>query len=191
MYKLCKTEQSARRQQEIEEGLLSMMLQHRYEDITVSDLCEKLELPRKSFYRYFGSKEDALLGLLDHRLMKYETQNESSTTTRNPRFTLNLHWFFEFWLKQKDLLDALEFSNLSGILVQRAIHNSRQGEIFDVAPDTYSKADVEMSTGFIVCGLMSVVLQWHHDGYQQSAREMAESAYKMLSRPLVPWIEME
>ena len=74
MYKLCKTEQSARRQQEIEEGLLAMMLQQPYEEISVSDLCKKMDLPRKSFYRYFGSKEDALYGLLDRRLMGYETQ---------------------------------------------------------------------------------------------------------------------
>ena len=47
-----------------------------------------------------------------------------------------------------------------------------------------------MTTGFIVCGLMSTVLQWHHDGYQQSPREMAETAYKMLNRPLVPNLEI-
>ena len=38
MYKLCKTEQSAQRQIEIEEGLLALMQQHRYEEITVSNL---------------------------------------------------------------------------------------------------------------------------------------------------------
>lgn len=190
MYKLCKTEQSARRQIEIEEGLLSMMLQRRYEEITVSELCEKMNLPRKSFYRYFGSKEDALYGLMDHRLMGYETQYTGDSSFHRKGITLHLSWFFEFWLTQKDLLDALERSGISGILVQRAIHNSRRAEIFDIAPETYSKAEVEMSTGFVVCGLMSIVLQWHHDGYQQSPREMAEAAYKMLSRPVVPWIEI-
>ncbi len=190
MYKLCKTEQSAQRQQEIEEGLLSMMRQRRYEEITVSDLCEKLGLPRKSFYRYFGNKEDALLGLLDHRLMRYESHNYSDSTRYKKGITLNLRWFFEFWLTQKDLLDALAYSNISGILVERAIHNSQKADIFDYASGTYSKADVEMHTGFLVCGLMSVVLQWHHDGYRQSPRDMAEASYKMLSRPMDSWIEL-
>ena len=52
MYKLCKTEQSARRQKELEQGLLKIMLQSRYEDISVSELCDNLNIPRKSFYRY-------------------------------------------------------------------------------------------------------------------------------------------
>lgn len=190
MYKLCKTEQSARRQQEIEEGLLSMMQQRRYEDISVSDLCQKLGVPRKSFYRYFGSKEDAFYGLLDHRLMGYETQYAGGMSPQKVGITLDLNWFFEFWLTQKDLLDALERSGVSGILVQRAIYNSQRAEIFEYAPEYYSKADVEMTTGFIVCGLMSIVLQWHHDGYRQPPREMAETAYKMLSRPLVSNIEL-
>ena len=186
MYKICKTEQSARRQQEIQEGLLQLMLTKGYEDITVSDLCGKLQLPRKSFYRYFGSKEDALMGLLDQRLMGYETGNRSGGAVPGKGFILDLNWFFEFWLTQKDLLDALERSGLSGILVQRAIHNSSRAEIFDYAPEHYSRADVEMTTAFIVCGLMSIVLSWHHDGYLRLPGEMAETAQRMLDRPLVP-----
>ena len=190
MYKLCKTEQSARRQSEIEEGLLSMMGKVPYEEITVKDLCSRLNLPRKSFYRYFGSKEDALYALLDHRLMGYETKYTGEIAAANSGITLHLTWFFEFWMTQKDLLDALERSGLSGILVQRAVFHSRREEIFAYAPENFSNADVEMTTGFIVCGLMSVVLQWHHNGYPQSPQEMAETAYKMLNRPMTPWIEI-
>ena len=51
MYKLCKTEQSARRQRELEEGLLSAMKLWRYDEITISDLCEQMEIPRKAIYR--------------------------------------------------------------------------------------------------------------------------------------------
>lgn len=190
MYKLCKTEQSARRQQEIEEGLLAMMCKRPYEDISVSDLCAQLGIPRKSFYRYFGSKEDALYGLIDHRLMTYETNYTGSPHFENLAITLDINWFFAFWLTQKDLLDALERSNLSGMLVQRSIYHSRNAEIFAQAPAEYTKADMEIATSFIVCGLMSTVLQWHHDGYPQSPGEMAEAAYKLLKRPLIPGAEV-
>lgn len=190
MYKLCKTEQSAKRQLEIEEGLLSLMLQCRYEEISVSDLCDRLQMPRKSFYRYFGSKEDALYALLDHRLMGYETLYKGSAGSLKPGITLDLNWFFEFWRMQKDLLDALAHSGLTGILVERSIQNSQRSEIFAYASESYSKADVEMVTSFTVCGLMTVVTRWHHGGYQQSPKEMAETAYKMLTRPLVPDAEL-
>ena len=50
MYKLCKTEQSSARQRELELGLLEVMMQQRYEDITISQLCEKLQIPRGERY---------------------------------------------------------------------------------------------------------------------------------------------
>ena len=66
MYKQCETEQSAARQRRMEQGLLEMMGQKRYEDISVSDLCAFLGVPRKTFYRYFSGKDGALFSLIDH-----------------------------------------------------------------------------------------------------------------------------
>lgn len=190
MYKLCKTEQSAARQQKIEQTLLELMGSRRYEEITVSDLCARMGIPRKSFYRYFGGKDDVLYALVDHRLMEYETRYSGTISREHPGIVLNLNWFFEFWLTQKDLLDALERSKISGILVERAVQNSQRAEIFEYAPETYSRADMEMVTSFIVCGLMSIVLRWHQQGYRQSSGEMAQTAYKMLNRPMIPGLEL-
>ena len=68
MYKICHTEESSRRQRELEQGLLEAMGKTPYEKITLTELCRQLEIPRKSFYRYFPTKEDCLLALMDHTL---------------------------------------------------------------------------------------------------------------------------
>ena len=73
MYKLCKTEQSAKRQRELEQVLLRMMNSTLYEDITVINFCENAGIPRKAFYRYFSSKDGALHALLDHTLLELES----------------------------------------------------------------------------------------------------------------------
>lgn len=184
MYKLCKTEQSTVRQRQIEEGLLALMQTRRYDDITVSDLCARLEIPRKSFYRYFSGKDGALIALLDHRLMEYENRPDENVNLWEHVFYVDLDWFFTFWKLQKPLLDALEHSGLSGMLVERAIRNSREAQIFDYG--SYSPEYVEASTAFTVCGIMSMVLQWHHEGYGRSVEEMAALARELLGRPLVP-----
>ena len=160
MYKLCITEQSAQRQRRLEEGLLNAMLNLRYEDISVSDLCDQMGIPRKSFYRYFASKDGALHALIDHRLMDYETRRGSTNIGGRNGFYLDLPWFFEFWLDQKPLLDALSRSDISGLLVTSSI-------------------------AFAVCGLMTLVIQWHRDGYRQTPQEMAELTYKIMSKPLI------
>ena len=73
MYKLCKTEQSARRQRELEQGLLNAMCTHRYEEISVSDLCDQMGVPRKSFYRYFDGKDGAMQSLLYHNITDFHS----------------------------------------------------------------------------------------------------------------------
>ena len=184
MYKLCKSEQSARRQRWIEDGLLAEMGLRRYEEITVSDLCQRLELPRKSFYRYFSGKDGALFALIDHRLLEFDSRPDEKVKFLKNGFSLDLEWFFTFWQLQKPLLDALERSGLSGVLVERAVDNSREAQMF--ACGDRSPEYVQAVTSFTICGMMSMVLQWHHGGYRQSAGEMAELARQMLSRPLIP-----
>ena len=188
MYKLCKTEQSARRQRQIEDALLAAMQTKRYEDISVSDLCGEAGIPRKAFYRYFSGKDGALFALLDHRLMEYENRAGEWGNLWKYGFSVDLNWFFEFWQMQKPLLDALEHSGLSGILVERAIRIFQEATIFQYRE--HSREYVDAATAFATCGLMSLVLQWHHNGYNKSPREMAELSRKILTRPMVPGLEL-
>ena len=71
MYKLCKTEQSAKRQREIEGALFDLLMKKSYSDITVTEICDVLSMPRKAFYRYFDSKDDTLYALIEHTMAEY------------------------------------------------------------------------------------------------------------------------
>lgn len=186
MYKLCKTEQSAARQRVLEEGLLNAIFTHRYDELSVSDLCIHLGVPRKSFYRYFSSKEGALLSLIDHTLMSFEgfylpSPGELRTLSRD------LSQFFAFWLQHRTLLDALQKNNLSGLLIQRAIayalSDTAMPRRFLPGDDPETQKQV---VSFAVCGLMSMVLNWHQTGFAEPIPKMVESAVRVLSRPLFP-----
>lgn len=185
MYKLCKTEQSAARQRELEEGLLNIMLSRHYDEISVSELCDQLNVPRKSFYRYFSGKDGALHALIDHTLLEYEGFQIAGKSSATRSYQLDLEQFFRFWLLQKPLLDALERSGLSGVLVTRSIDHA----LSDVGmPHRFlrqkERAARQHATMFGVCGLMSMILDWHHRGYDLSARQMSEIAVKLLTEPL-------
>lgn len=184
MYKQCRTEKSSVRQRELEQGLLQMMLKKHFDEISVSDLCEELGVPRKSFYRYFASKDGALYALIDHALMDYDVH------TTHPEFDdyrtplQYMAGVFDYWINCKPLLDALEKSNLSGILIQRALDYSKE---MDVLPNFMKITDRrlrEYGTMFTVCGLMTMIVQWHHDGFSKSTEEMAELSMQLFSKPL-------
>lgn len=184
MYKVCRTEQSARRQRELELVLLQMMLKRRYEDLSVSDLCESMQIPRKSFYRYFASKDGALFSLIDHTIGDFfqypaiEKQGKSDAA-------FDLERFFVFWYERKDLLDALQRSNLSGILVARASAFTMQEGYLPRQFKRMSSEAQGMVMAFTVSGLMAMLFSWHRQGFRVTPGEMAKMAIEMLTKPMI------
>lgn len=187
MYKQCKTERSADRQRQMEYGLLELMSIKPYEEITVSNLCEYLQVPRKSFYRYFSSKDGAFNALLDHTMMDYEGFNMVYGENDRRSLEKELTQFFLFWMEKKALLDALAKNHMSGNLVERTIaHISDDTMIprrFMTSQSLYERKQLSL---FCISGLMSIVLTWHQDGYPQSAEQMATITAALVSQPLFP-----
>ena len=127
MYKICQTEQSIRRQRELEQGLLRLMGKRNYEDLTVKDLCDEMALPRKSFYRYFYSKDGVLYALIDHTLADFFMMPTVGNKSRGTAIG-DLDLYFLFWYEKRELLDALHRSG------------------FQVSPDEMTKLATEILT---------------------------------------------
>ena len=186
MYKLCKTEQSAQRQRRLEEGLLAAMKTRRFEEITISDLCDQMGIPRKSFYRYFSSKDGALHALIDHTLMDFEQYTNAPAGDALGSIHQDLRRFFEFWQQHRQLLDALDRSGLSGELVQRAVSQVRNEYVLPRVQTTPEVLRVQShAITFTICGLMNMVLGWHRSGCPESPTEMAQTAAILLTKPLI------
>lgn len=184
MYKLCKTEQSSARQRELEQGLLRQMYHRRYEDISISDLCDHLNIPRKTFYRYFSGKDGALFSLLDHTIMEfYETGTIEGLKGSTPLG--DLERFFAFWYEKRTLLDVLYRSSLTGTLVERCTLLARNEQLAPSVTKGWDNLKQDIAISFVVCGLLSMVFRWQQEGFCATAKEMADVATAMLSRPLL------
>ncbi len=183
MYKICQTEQSFKRQRELENGLLQLMLKRRYEDISVSDLCTYLQIPRKAFYRYFSSKDGALYALLDHTMMDFHFSEQHGLSGSAPG---ELDRYFVFWYNHRDLLTALTRSSLSGILVERATGFALKERMMPRYMLSMDANYQGIALSFAICGLMSMVIQWHQQNFLQTPDEMTKIATALLTRPLLP-----
>ena len=190
MYKICKTAQSAQRQRELELGLLEAMKNDRYEDISISELCSQMQIPRKAFYRYFDSKDGALYGLIDHTLLDYEGFNFAYLSSGKRTLQRELEQFFLFWMKHRDFLDVLRDSGLRGILFERAVDFALSDTVMPrrFLPDG-SEALQRHITTFGVCGLLSMMFSWHDDGFREPVAELSEIAARILGEPLFPGAE--
>ena len=182
MYKLCKTEGSSQRQKEIEQILLGLMREKRYEEISVTEICERANMPRKSFYRYFDGKDGAMQSLLSHTMSEFESLRWSDM---NKKISDEFEGFFTFWKSKKDLLEAFDKSGLIGLVVESAT-SFAMNEFGDIEKYMTNSGEREkmISYQFVICGIMTMVINWYRQGFVESIPNMARTATKIITKPL-------
>ena len=179
MAKVCTNERTAARQRWIENGLMELMQDRKFEDIAVTDLCLHLNLSRRSFYRYFRDLEDVLDTLLNHTLQELVIC-EASLTIRD------LEENYRFWLSQKKLLSALARSGMYGKLIEYTLKYA--GEVASKAYLSQKDLEPDLSQEislFAVTGSVSLLISWYEEGFQKTPEQVAQIAYRMLYEPLL------
>lgn len=164
MYKICKTQKSEARQKLFQTTLLTMMKNQRYHDITVTSLCKEMEIPRKTFYRYYDSLEDVLYAIIDDALTDGFLHLEVKA---------DLIGFFSYWEKRKNLLDVLQKSGLSDILINRIFKG------FDESVYRENSSNEDLRYSGYIAAIMTMLLSWHHSGMKQSVEEMSAQVKHM------------
>ena len=163
MYKICKTPKSEARQKEFQDTLLRMLKKQKMKDITIVSLCQEMGISRKTFYQYFDTIEDVLYIMIDK-----EIRDAFLLLEYNPEVAD----FFEFWVKNKWLLDLLEKNGMSNLLVERAYNFSNLDRVENYSLQTMKYA------GWI-SSIITVLILWHHGGMRQSTEEMQKLIYDL------------
>lgn len=182
MYKQCKTEESAQRQRQFESALLKAMGEKAYHEISVTELCQQVGIARKNYYRYFDNKEDVLCALLDHTILDYSLYEnpEILDSSESPKEIVQ---FLSYWEQQKPLLDALQHNGLSTKLVERVLEHAwtQDSGFLRLLGEKADKNTVL----FTVSGILTLIITWHHLGYQQSKEQFASDIYRLMTEPVV------
>lgn len=185
MYKLCKTEASALRQQRLELALFEAMQTQSYESITVQDLCNRIPVPRKTFYRYFSDKGSALQSMIDHTFMEFEAFCAEHFCGNHITWQQELELFFSFWLERRMLLEVLIKNDFSTLIVTRAVEYALSLSVFSCR-SPYSDETMRLySVRFLISGLISLLLHWSSSGFRETPLEMAQIAISLLEHPLL------
>lgn len=177
MYRHCTTEDTVRRQRQLERCLLQAMEKKRYSDISVRELCQTAGISRMAFYQYFDSKDDALLALVDHTLQDFGSFDCAYT---------DLERFAVYWQINKSLLDALHANQMDTLLTDRALQLALD-EDYDFRSRLRADPDDcgELVLRFTVQGIISVIQTWHQNHYRQSTRQIASLLHRILLQPLM------
>jgi AcrR family transcriptional regulator len=178
MYKQCHTEKSAQRQREIAYVMVELLQTHPLEEITVSQLCRQANIPRKTFYRYFDTKED-VLDFLAEWVYYYAKLVWKDRSTASLTVCVAM---FRFWEERPDLLYALfggkQVHSAYTVIVQQALKEELHSKnISDIREPKAAKHV------FWISGFVGLVRYWLKCGMTQSCEEMGRLFYYLMTDP--------
>jgi AcrR family transcriptional regulator len=179
MYKHCATEESVRRQRQLEACLLKLMLTENYAQITISQICDQAGISRKSFYRYFTSKDGCLYALLDHTIFDGAAYYLPDHPTADSSHQI-YERFFIYWREHAALLDALDRNTMGQLLTERMlVYSIQEEQEFRNFFRNWANESSERSI-FYICGIVGLVLSWHKNGFSKSTAHMANILSDMI-----------
>lgn len=179
MYRKCTTEKAAAQQRLFQQALLGAIKNQRYSQVSVTDLCRQTGLSRKTFYRLYENKDDVLCALLDGILYNMPIHQEPKQSVQE-----DLYRIFEYWKEQKQILDALSVDHQTYLLLERALYYvSGEDLATQRALGAIGHPHKEEILLFVLGGILSMTIRWHHSGYAKSTQEMAQLAALLLMSP--------
>ena len=135
-------------------------------NISIAELSEHAQIARRTFYRYYHSKEEVLTNYLDRLIQYYIIELQTAKLT-NFEDLVNL--FFQYWSQYTEPLKILQDANLLVLILQRS---------YDKLPDAYStvmapwhitntnKRQITYDIRFITGGLYNIFDEWLKTDYQ-------------------------
>lgn len=157
-------------------SLLSMMDKKQYSDITVQEISEKAGYNRRTYYRYFNSKEDILRLYCSHILgeMADMMQHEESLT-----FQSGIIAYFSFWKNHIDFLKLLQKNSLLHFLEDEQDNLFYHHVGVFVQPEIPQQLELASPLSkyafyFTSGGLWNTLVYWIKEEPQRTPTEIAE-----------------
>lgn len=161
----------------VADGLLKLMEQYPFRDITVTQICQEAEIARVTFYRLFDTKESVIRfyihGLLSDFSGKFHSEKAGIETIR---------FLFDHFPIPVPVLTMLAKQNLYPILY--AEFQNVIGHFFQInegrSPDP---GENSYRINFIASTLLIIFITWVQNGCRESEQELVRIAARQLQIP--------
>ncbi|MEY8463648.1 TetR/AcrR family transcriptional regulator [Streptococcus merionis] len=149
--------------EQLKKGMLLLLEEKNFPDISISYLAQYSRTSRNSFYRNFTSKEDVIISMITERLLQWKNLSETKDyKPDNQRFTS----LFDHFSSQRDFYLLLKKRQLFHLVLQSLL------DLFGPKPEFDNV--VAYATAFISYGTFGWIDEWVARGMQESAETMAE-----------------
>jgi len=154
----------------IVDALLLLMNEKDFDEISITEICNKAGVSRMAYYRNYYTKKDIIIEYLkdiaaDFKKESHSWQKNSAYTNKNV-----IRFLFTYFEKYAYFIKTLRKANLSGLL-QECLNGYLENEInFKIQNNPYEKYHMYSYSG----ALYNVYMKWIDNGMTESVDEMAD-----------------
>ena len=157
-------------------ALLDLMQEKPYKEIAITELSDKANLSRRTFYRHFDSTDAVidhhLKNLCDELLVLFE----EIVKTQQRDFAFVVEVFFAFWVKHKEFLAVLHDNDLAYQSLQKFWSEVRTR----LLGDNLSNYTLDYMYYFTSGAMTNLLIKWIEEGAIRSPKEMGTIASRVL-----------
>ena len=176
-----KIDRRVRRTREaIYRALLSLMLEKGYEAVTVSDIIDRADVGRSTFYAHFTDKQQVLYDSLDDLASVLRTYRN----THSPRLFGFSRPMFEHVHEQRHLLRSL-LGRRGGAVVQARFAHVLTELVREELTALTGSRPTAAPTELVVTGIVGayMALMWRMDENESHTPEQLDTAFRRLITP--------
>jgi AcrR family transcriptional regulator len=156
------------------DSLLELLQEKPYNSITITEICDKAGLVRKTFYRHFASKESILVAVIDYRFEEFYSyiHDQNIGPDQMPLA------YFNYWEQHKLFLQILIQNQLFSLLYdQYILYLEAIEHIVGSKREYQSELEKEYMRTMLAGGLWSILKKWINRGCSESTEEMARMTH--------------
>ena len=184
MYKQPQTGRALRRQAELEESLLTLLRSQDYARVTVTDICRQANIPRRTFYHYFNSKDEILDAVVENLMLSCNLITMFDFESGVEAVRESYLRFFLFWAEHRDFLELLLKQGLEGRLILFTSQWLHDGNVLLPFPRHMNPELMVLGRSVASSGFFSLLFHWCRTGFRETPEEMAEYVTWFMTHPL-------
>ena len=166
----------------LQDALIGLMKEKSFQDIQITELTERAQVSRPTFYLHFRSKEELLLSHVDVIFDEFHTEVSSEIARGNidrKRFSIML---FQYWERYAETLRLVIQAENPDILLER-LTEYVEVVIKELDAKTHKPANdprlQELVVGFVAGGAYMLLTEWISNKTPYSAEQMGLLYYDL------------
>lgn len=167
----------------IQNALFELMKEKCFSQITVSEIAERADVARRTFYRLYEGKRDVLRSYFSDLCCDYCRRYEPLEHYDIGQIARE---YFSFWYEYREPLLLMHKCGLDDVLYYEISRTSTE-VVKKRMDDGNLKNDLDMEffAGYSAGGFLNLLHRWIADGMQEAPEKYAESVSKALLRFII------